>query len=135
MSAIALGNLVEAHLVAPLGFGVGRIVPESDVVYFNFQAPGINVHEHTGDIWIAANNSDRILRYIPGEKRFVSYPMPSRVVWFRDFEFTKDGQVCSSSSNLPAYAHEDGLPAFVCLDPEYKPSSSNSMKTATAALH
>lgn len=78
----------------------------------------LNVHEHTGDIWIAANNSDRVLRYIPKDKRFVSYPMPSRVVWFRDFEFTDDGQVCTSNSNLPAYAHEDGLPAFVCIDPE-----------------
>lgn len=80
----------------------------------------LNVHEHTGDIWIAANNSDRILRYIPGKKRFISYPMPSRVVWFRDFEFTSDGQVCTSNSNLPAYAHEDGLPAFVCLDPDFQ---------------
>lgn len=77
----------------------------------------LNVHEHTGDVWIAANNSDRVLRYIPGEKRFISYPMPARVVWFRDFEFTKDGQVCTSNSNLPAYAHEDGLPAFFCIDP------------------
>ncbi|TKB00729.1 hypothetical protein E5672_18860 [Alteromonas portus] len=78
----------------------------------------LNVHEHTGDIWIAANNSDRVLRYIPKEERFISYPMPSRVVWFRDFEFTKDGQVCTSNSNLPAYAHEDGLPAFFCINPE-----------------
>ncbi len=78
----------------------------------------LNVHEHTGDIWIAANNSDRVLRYVPGEKRFISYPMPSRVVWFRDFEFTEDGQVCTSNSNLPAYAHEDGVPAFFCIDPE-----------------
>jgi hypothetical protein len=29
VSAIALGDLVEAHLLAPLGLGVGRIVPES----------------------------------------------------------------------------------------------------------
>jgi streptogramin lyase len=95
----------------------------------------LNVHEHTGDIWIAANNSDRMLRYIPGEKRFISYPMPSRVVWFRDFEFTEDGQVCTSNSNLPAYAHEDGLPAFVCLDPEYQPSTSNALESETVAKH
>lgn len=78
----------------------------------------LNIHEHTGDVWIAANNSDRVLRYIPSEKRFISYPMPSRVVWFRDFEFTEDGQVCTSNSNLPAYAHEDGVPAFFCINPE-----------------
>jgi len=31
--------------------------------------------------------------------------------------FTKDGKVCSSSSNLPAYAIEDGVPSFICIDP------------------
>lgn len=85
----------------------------------------LNIHEHTGDVWIAANNSDRVLRYIPGEKRFVSYPMPSRVVWFRDFEFTEDGQVCTSNSNLPAYAHEDGVPAFFCIDPNGRANTSH----------
>jgi hypothetical protein len=46
--------------------------------------------------------------------------MPSQVVWFRDLEFTKDGKMCTSNSNLPAYAHEDGLPAFFCIDPDYQ---------------
>jgi len=78
----------------------------------------LNVHQKTGDVWIAANNTDRILRYIPGEKRFIAYPMPNRVIWFRDLEFTQDGKVCTSNANLPAYAHEDGVPAFVCLEPE-----------------
>ena len=80
----------------------------------------LNIHHDTGDVWIAANQSDRLLRYLPKEKRFIAYPMPSRVVWFRDLEFTKDGKVCTSNSNLPAYAHEDGLPAFFCIDPEDK---------------
>lgn len=75
----------------------------------------LNVHPKTGDVWIAANNTDRILRYLPAEKRFIAYPMPNRVIWFRDLEFTEDGKVCTSNSNLPAYAHEDKVPAFVCL--------------------
>jgi streptogramin lyase len=78
----------------------------------------LNVHQKTGDVWIAANNTDRILRYIPDEQRFIAYPMPNRVIWFRDLEFTEDGKVCASNSNLPAYAHEDGVPAFICLEPE-----------------
>lgn len=76
------------------------------------------VHPKTGDVWIAANNTDRVLRYLPREKRFIAYPMPNRVIWFRDFDFTRDGKVCTSNSNLPAYAHEDGVPAFVCIEPE-----------------
>ncbi len=90
----------------------------------------LNVHEHTGDVWIAANNSDRVLRYVPDEKRFISYPMPARVVWFRDFSFTEDGQVCTSNSNLPAYAHEDGLPAFFCIDPNGNKGNSEYPRTA-----
>ncbi|MDD3765294.1 MAG: hypothetical protein PHP86_18520 [Nevskiales bacterium] len=78
----------------------------------------LNVHPKTGDVWIAANNTDRVLRYIPAERRFIAYPMPNRVIWFRDLDFTEDGRVCSSNSNLPAYAHEDGVPAFICIEPE-----------------
>jgi hypothetical protein len=36
----------------------------------------------------------------------------------RDMSFTKDGRVCSSQSNLPAYGIEDGVPSFICIDPE-----------------
>jgi DNA-binding beta-propeller fold protein YncE len=78
----------------------------------------IAVHQKTGDVWIAANNTDRVLRYLPQEKRFIAYPMPNRVIWFRDIDFTKDGKVCMSNSNLPAYAHEDLVPAFICIEPE-----------------
>jgi streptogramin lyase len=78
----------------------------------------LNVHQKTGDVWIAANNTDRLLRYLPSENRFIAYPMPNRVIWFRDLEFTEDGKVCTSNSNLPAYAHEDKVPAFICLEPE-----------------
>ena len=78
----------------------------------------LNVHQETGDVWMTSNMSDRILRFIPKEERFISYPSPTRVTWLRDLVFTKDGKVCSSSSNLPAYAIEDGVPSFICLDPE-----------------
>jgi virginiamycin B lyase len=78
----------------------------------------LNVDRATGDVWLTSNMSDRILRFIPREERFVSYPSPTRVTWLRDLVFTKDGKICSSSSNLPAYAIEDGVPSFICLDPE-----------------
>jgi virginiamycin B lyase len=78
----------------------------------------LNVHPETGDVWTTSNMSDRILRFIPKEERFISYPSPTRVTWLRDLVFTEDGRVCSSSSNLPAYAIEDGVPSFICVDPE-----------------
>ncbi len=78
----------------------------------------LNVHRPTGDVWLTSNMSDRILRFIPREERFISYPSPTRVTWLRDLVFTEDGKICSSSSNLPAYAIEDGVPSFICLDPQ-----------------
>lgn len=74
--------------------------------------------EGTGDIWMSANNSDRILRFSRKSMTFHSYPSPTRVTVLRDFSFAADGSVCSSSSNLPAYAIEGGRATFICIDPE-----------------
>lgn len=78
----------------------------------------LNVDKRTGQVWMAANNSDRIIRFDPRSKAFFTYPSPTRVTVLRDFSFTSDGQVCSSSSNMPAAAIEDGRPNFVCIEPE-----------------
>jgi virginiamycin B lyase len=77
----------------------------------------LNVDKATGEIWLAANNSDRMLRFDPKTHGFMTYPSPTRVTVLRDFSFTKDGQVCTSSSNLPSYAIEGGRGGFLCLDP------------------
>jgi len=77
----------------------------------------LNVYRPTGEVWMAANNSDRILRFSPATKTFRSYPSPTRVTFLRDFSFTKDGRVCSSQSNLPAYAIEGAVPSYICIDP------------------
>ena len=66
---------------------------------------------------MAANNSDRVLRFDPAREVFFSYPSPTRVTVLRDFSFTRDGAVCSSSSNMPAYAIEGGRPSFICIEP------------------
>ncbi len=78
----------------------------------------LNVDRRNGDIWMAANNSDRVLRFRPSTKTFLSYPSPTRVTVLRDFAFTEDGAVCSSSSNLPAGAIEGGRPSFICIEPD-----------------
>ncbi len=77
----------------------------------------LNVWRPTGEVWLAANNSDRVLRFSPKTKTFTSYPSPTRVTVLRDFSFMKDGRVCSSQSNLPAYAIEDQRPSYLCIDP------------------
>ena len=78
----------------------------------------LNVDPRTGQIWMAANNSDRIIRFDPKTEAFFSYPSPTRVTVLRDFTFTGDGRVCSSSSNMPAAAIEGGRASFLCLDPD-----------------
>lgn len=84
-----------------------------------YEAPyALNVHPKTGDIWITSNMSDRILRFDPKTKKFLAYPCPTRVTFLRDMVFTEDGQVCSSSSNLPAYGIEGGRDSFICIDPQ-----------------
>ncbi len=78
----------------------------------------LNVETKSGEIWMAANNSDRVLRFSPVSKTFMSYPSPTRVTVLRDFSFAADGSVCSSSSNLPAYAIEGGRAALLCIEPD-----------------
>ena len=77
----------------------------------------LNVDQSNGNVWLATNNTDRIVRFIPATQVFQSYQSPTRVLVLRDMSFTADGRVCSSSSNLPAYAIEDHYPAFICIDP------------------
>ena len=77
----------------------------------------LNIHPKTGDVWITSNMSDRMFRFDPRKKTFITYPMPTRVTWLRDIVFAKDGGICSSSSNLPAYGIEGGLASFICLYP------------------
>jgi len=77
----------------------------------------LNVHPDTGMVWLTSNLSDRILSFDPSTTEFTSYPLPTRVSYLRDIVFTEDGKICSSHSNLPAYAIEGGLAGFICLDP------------------
>jgi streptogramin lyase len=93
----------------------------------------LNVHRPTGEVWMAANNSDRILRFSPATKTFMSYPSPTRVTFLRDFAFTKDGKVCSSQSNMPAYAIEGAVPAYICIDPAGGERDRAALAAATAA--
>ncbi len=78
----------------------------------------VNVQPQTGLVWITSNMSDRIFSFDPVTETFNSYPLPTRVSFLRDMVFTQDGKICSSNSNLPAYAIEGGFGGFICLDPD-----------------
>ncbi|GLX80607.1 carboxypeptidase regulatory-like domain-containing protein [Thalassotalea eurytherma] len=74
----------------------------------------LNIHPKTGEIWLTSNASDRVFTFDPVTESFRAFPSPTRVTFLRDMVFTKEGKVCSSSSNLPAYAIEGGRPSFIC---------------------
>lgn len=89
------------------------------------EAPyALGVHPETQEVWITANMSDRMFRFLPKEERFVVYPMPTKGIFLRDIIFTPDGQVCAASNTvLPAINLEGGMEEVVCVAPDrYKGS-------------
>lgn len=83
------------------------------------EAPyALGVDPKTQEVWITANMSDRMFRFLPKEERFVSYPLPTRGIFLRDIIFTPEGMVCSASSPMPApVTVEGGMQEILCLDP------------------
>ncbi|MEM6826388.1 MAG: carboxypeptidase regulatory-like domain-containing protein [Pseudomonadota bacterium] len=76
------------------------------------------IHPVTQEVWINETMNDRVYRYIPAEDRFLSYPMPLRGTYTRDFSFTKDGKACTANSPIMNFALEDGMANLICIDPD-----------------
>ncbi|MEM6857341.1 MAG: carboxypeptidase regulatory-like domain-containing protein [Pseudomonadota bacterium] len=76
------------------------------------------IHPTTQDVWINETMTDRVYRYIRNEKRFLSYPMPLRGTYTRDFSFTKSGMACTANSPIMNFALEDGMANLICIDPD-----------------
>lgn len=74
------------------------------------------VHPDTGDIWINDTMMDVAWRFIPAEERFITYPLPLRGTYTRDFTFTDQGWACTSNNPIPAAALEGGVPELICID-------------------
>jgi streptogramin lyase len=87
------------------------------------EAPyALGVDPKTGDVWITANMSDRVFRFLPNEERFIAYPLPTRGIYLRDIVFTPYG-VCANSSPVPApVTVEGGMQEIACIDPDPAPA-------------
>ena len=92
-------------------YTIPRLTPDG------VEAPyALAVHPDTGDVWITANMSDRMFRFIPAEERFIAYPLPTRGHYLRDIFFTPNGWVCGPSSPLPVGPTvEGGMQALICI--------------------
>jgi len=113
------------------GFGDGTItrLDPSTMSYKSYPIPtlgggeveapyAVAVNPDTQDVWITANMSDRVFRFIPGTETFVVYPLPTRGTYFRDFFFPAKGRVCAPSSPMPPRPEviEGGMDMIVCLE-------------------
>ena len=76
----------------------------------------LGVHPNTGDVWLNENMTDRFFRFIPGEERFVVYPVPLTGTYTRDFSFTEGGKACTSNNPLPMAALEGGVAEILCIE-------------------
>ncbi|HJL60943.1 MAG TPA: hypothetical protein QF517_03225, partial [Pseudomonadales bacterium] len=76
----------------------------------------LNVDLTTDDVWICGTNSDSLIRYQQASGEFTIYPLPTRVTYTRDIDFSEDGGVWTSNSNAPAWQIETGVPRVIRLD-------------------
>ena len=84
------------------------------------EAPyALAVHPQTQEVWMTANMSDRVFRFLPDEERFITYALPTRGTYQREFFFPADGRICAPSSPMPALPTvvEGGMQALLCIDP------------------
>jgi streptogramin lyase len=90
-----------------------RLSPEES------EAPyALAVDPRRQDVWITSNMSDRLFRFLPKEERFITYRVPVRGTYTREFFFPADGRICTPSSPLPAAPDviEGGMDNIFCLD-------------------
>lgn len=114
------------------GYGTGSLVKLDTVTmkYKSYDIPALSeteseapyavgVHPVTQEVWITANMSDRLFRFLPEEERFIAYPVPTRGTFLRDVVFTSHGWVCANSSPVPpALTVEGGMQEILCVEPD-----------------
>ena len=116
------------------GFGDGKItrLDTRSMKYETYTIPTLTdgavespyalaVDPKTQDVWVSANMSDRIFRFVPTTKKWTAYPLPTRGMFFRDVVITPDGRICAASDPwgvpLPNIVEGD-MNSVVCLQPE-----------------
>ena len=57
-------------------------------------------------VWLCGTNSDTLIPFDPRTERFSTYLLPSRVAFTRELEVDAEGNVWTTTSNLPYYQME-----------------------------
>lgn len=116
------------------GFGDGKIARldtktmKSEVFEIPTLGPGateapyaLAVNRRNQDVWVSANQSDRMFRFIPATKTWTAYPMPTKEVYLREIVITPDGRACSPSSPQPPTSPAidgDNPYKLICIEPD-----------------
>ena len=112
-------------------FKIPTLAPEEvEAPYF------LAVNKKTQEIWITANQSDRMFRFAPKSNIWTAYPMPTRGLYQRDIVFTDAGWACSPSSPTPPEDGADGsTDSLLCVQPEGNKSASPGVGGVGVAKH
>jgi streptogramin lyase len=88
----------------------------------------LGVDKKTQEVWVSANQSDRMFRYAPKTNQWTAYPLPTKGIYQRDIFFTDAGWACAPSSPIPAEAGIDGsTDSLLCVQPEGNKSDLTSL--------
>jgi streptogramin lyase len=71
-----------------------------DMVY------ALAVDPRDDSVWLCGTNSDTIIHFQPADETFKVYQLPTRVSFTRELEVDEDGNVWTSTSNMPFYQVE-----------------------------
>ena len=115
------------------GFGDGKItrLDTKTMKYETYKIPtladdeveapyAVAVDPNTQDVWVTANMSDRMFRFVPKTKTWTAYPLPTRGVFMRELVFTPYG-VCASNDpwGKPREGIVEGnMGSLICLQPQ-----------------
>ncbi len=73
-----------------------------DMVY------ALAIDQRDDTIWLCGTNSDTLIHFDPRTEQFSTYLLPSRVSFTRELEVDAEGNVWTTTSNLPYYQMEGG---------------------------
>lgn len=77
----------------------------------------LNVDKQRDIVWVNGNTSDALYSYDINANSWAHYPLPKRVTFTRDVEFSPNGDVFTSNSSFPSWHIEDAQPTLIRLRP------------------
>jgi streptogramin lyase len=78
----------------------------------------LNVDRKRHQVWVNGTNSDSVYRLDLATQQWTFFPMPRRVTFTRDVEFSPDGKIYLTGASFPSWMIEDTQPTLMELTPK-----------------